>query len=78
MNMTSDSTAFGAREPIVESSPHAASGFVTCAQNGCICWRGAIERLPADAFFDAIYCHDDDAERIRRALLARHGRTAKR
>jgi hypothetical protein len=56
--------------PAIETSAHAAFGYVTCARDGCICWRGEIERLPADIRFDTVYCHDDDAENIRRVLIA--------
>jgi hypothetical protein len=44
----------------------------------CICWRGAIDSLPAEIGFDAVYCHDDDAEALRRALVARRKPARKR
>ena len=70
--MTQGADTIGRRsgEAIIESSPHAAFGLVTCVRDGCICWRGPIEHLPADIDFDTVYCHDDDAEHVRRTLLA--------
>lgn len=65
-------------ETRIEFSAHAAFGFITCARDGCICWRGAIDSLPADVAFDAVYCHDDDAETLRRALVARRKPARKR
>jgi hypothetical protein len=66
-----DTIGRGQGGAVIESSPHAAFGFVTCARDGCICWRGSIERLPADIGFDVVYCHDDDAEQVQRTLFAR-------
>jgi len=54
----------------VMSSPHSLPTQVVCVERGAIRWRGAIDRLAAAQPFDAVYCHDDDAETVRRAVAS--------
>ncbi|MCW2286491.1 hypothetical protein M2323_004268 [Rhodoblastus acidophilus] len=54
----------------VESSPHSLPNQVVCVARGAIRWRGAVERLAAALPFDSVYCHDDDAEAVRRAVAS--------
>ncbi len=54
----------------IETSPHGSLGLVTCMANGAISWRGPLSELEASGPFDAIFCHDDDAEAVRQAVAA--------
>ena len=55
---------------MVKSSPHSAPNQVVCVERGAIRWRGAIERLDAAIPFDSVYCHDDDAEAVRKTVAS--------
>jgi hypothetical protein len=54
----------------IETSEHAARGFVTCTCYGVIVWRGALSAFSASTTpkFDAIHCHDGDFDRIEQML----------
>ncbi|MBB4198849.1 hypothetical protein GGD83_002658 [Rhodoblastus sphagnicola] len=43
---------------------------MTCIEKGAICWRGPIEALAAAAPFDAVCCHDEDAEIVGKTVDA--------
>lgn len=52
----------------ITASPHSEPGEVKAVEAGTVVWSGPIEDL-ADAWpFDALFCQDDDAERLARLL----------
>jgi hypothetical protein len=55
---------------LIKTSPHSLPNQVVCVERGAIRWRGSIERLGTATPFDAIYCHDDDAEIVQRAVAS--------
>jgi hypothetical protein len=54
----------------VRTSPHAAPRQVVCVDRGAICWRGEIAQIATAMPFDAVYCHDDDAPCVTRAVAS--------
>lgn len=48
----------------INASPHGEPGEVVAVEGGQVVWSGPIDDL-ADAWpFDALFCHDDDEERL--------------
>lgn len=70
MTQPTEHTARYTRRIAIEPSPHASRGWVTCIEKGAICWRGPIEALAAAAPFDAVCCHDEDAEIVGKTVDA--------
>jgi len=63
-------TLGASRRILVKSSPHSVPNLVVCVERGAIRWRGAIDRLAAAGPFDSVFCHDDDADMVRRAVAS--------
>lgn len=61
----------------ITASPHGTPGEVVAVESGQVVWVGPIEEI-ADAWpFDALFCHDDDEERLF-GLLVGAGATSTR
>ena len=49
----------------ISTSPYGTPGEVVAVEDGQIAWVGPIEALHEAGPFDALFCHDDDEERLR-------------
>lgn len=54
----------------VNASVHGAPGKVVAVEGGQIVWVGLIEDIWQAKSFEALFCHDDDEERIVRLVQA--------
>jgi hypothetical protein len=55
----------------ITASAHGTPGEVVTIEEGQIAWIGPIGDLEEAGSFDALFCHDDDEERLRRIVSNR-------
>jgi hypothetical protein len=55
---------------IINASAYGTAGEVVAVENGLVVWTGPIEDLREAGSFDALFCHDDDEERLRRIVAS--------
>jgi hypothetical protein len=49
----------------ITPSNYGTRGEVVAVENGMIVWTGPIEAVAEAESFDALFCHDDDEERLK-------------
>ncbi|PPQ34970.1 hypothetical protein [Rhodoblastus acidophilus] len=52
----------------INPSRHGTPGEVVAVEDGLIVWAGPISALREAGSFDALFCHDDDEERLSRLM----------
>jgi hypothetical protein len=61
----------------INASAYGTPGEVVAVEDGLIVWTGTIEHIHEAGGFDALFCHDDDEERLN-SLLSAPNRAAAR
>ena len=55
----------------INASRHGTPGEVVAVEDGQVVWAGPINALDEAGTFDALFCHDDDEERLMRLTQGR-------
>jgi hypothetical protein len=55
----------------INTSCHGTPGEVVAVEDGEVVWAGPIDALDEAGSFDALFCHDDDENRLLRLSLSR-------
>ena len=56
----------------INASAYGTPGEVVAFEDGQVVWTGPIEALVEAGGFDALFCHDDDEERLINLVRARN------
>jgi hypothetical protein len=54
----------GVRQIEINSSSYGMPGRAVAVEDGQVVWAGAIRDIADAGSFDALFCHDDDVERL--------------
>lgn len=51
---------------LITASPHGTLGEAVAVEDGLVVWAGPVEEIAEAWPFDALFCHEDDEQRLTR------------